>query len=81
MDQRGRNGSTPGYSWESGAKSRTPSNTCTYVSWTRYCGFVATQLVGQGCVEVPPRECIIDPGHSSNDRNAQYFNSQPGYSL
>ncbi|MED6205275.1 hypothetical protein PIB30_016258 [Stylosanthes scabra] len=68
-------------SWEPGAESRTPSNTCTYVSWTRYCRFVATQLVDQGCAEVPPKGCIIDPGHSSNDSDAQYFNSRPGYSF
>ncbi|MED6197369.1 hypothetical protein PIB30_055835 [Stylosanthes scabra] len=39
---------TAGYSWELGAESRTPSNTCSNVSRTRYCGFVATQLVGFG---------------------------------
>ncbi|MED6121915.1 hypothetical protein PIB30_034774 [Stylosanthes scabra] len=25
--------------------------------------------------------CIIDPGNSSNDRDAQYFNPRPGYSF
>ncbi|MED6220772.1 hypothetical protein PIB30_048116 [Stylosanthes scabra] len=70
-----------GYSWEPGAESRTPSNTCTYVSWTRYCGFIATQLVGQGFSEVRPRGCIIDSRHSTNDSDAQYFNSRPGYSF
>ncbi|MED6171201.1 hypothetical protein PIB30_038533 [Stylosanthes scabra] len=37
-----------GYSWEPGAESRTPSNTCSNVSRTQNCGFVATQLVGFG---------------------------------